>query len=452
MAVSRVNLCLRPTLANPGTAYNAQWFLVTNNWARATGLTGLPATTGVAGSSSGTVYTAAGPAVAGRTYVGSCSVKAVSGTASGTSRLEWIDANGVSISLTATTAYSQGSGGVSRMTTGVYTAPAGTAAVRMVIAVNANSQQLTGCLLENVASTGGTYFDGTTGGASWAGVAGDSMSQVGTATAAATPTVLYDDRSGRVRVLATGEPALAPHMRVRVRAATTTSYTTVRGGTVALSSGTSVRSADDYEFDTRGGLVYRIEGVTSGYWVPLSLAGRTPVEPVQHDAVEVYFTPPLQRAWLKFVAAPQYNRKVTLTGWGDIARPSRNAIYEVRTRPEPVVVTSPHSSRRVTIELRTFVQDETDALDESLRQGIPLFLHLPETTPLPTMYAVVGDYKRTKPSARSQGAIWSLPLTEVSAPPLSVFGTGGTWASLLAGTATWGALVTAGNTWAAVSS
>jgi hypothetical protein len=122
----------------------------------------------------------------------------------------------------------------------------------------------------------------------------------------------------------------------------------------------------------------------------------------------------------------------------------------VRERTDPVIVTAGHGSRRFTLRLRTFTRDETEALDTSLSQGIPGFLHLPPSTPLPSIYCVIGDYSYVAPSRRSQGAVWSVPLVEVSPPPLSIYATGATWATVLEDHTTWAGLLAAAPSWRGV--
>jgi hypothetical protein len=450
MAVSRVNLCLRPALKNTG---GPDWRIPTSTgWARSTAMHAtMPRTTGVAGTDAGNVLSAVAPVIVGRTYVGSVSVRAID-AGSGTVGLQWLDSTGVEISISATTPYSQVSGNTARLSTPVVTAPAQATHCRVLTTVVAGSRQLTAALVEQVAATGGTYFDGDDSGASWVDADGASLALLGTAGAALTLDVSYDDHLGRVRTLASGVPAIAARVRVLMRELTTTAYSAVRGGIVDLTGGAMPRSADDYEFPTDRSLVYRVEAIVDTAGIPLSTTGGTVPVVAVLDAQERLFTPPLARAWLKFVAAPALNRKITITDWSDIERPDRNAVYEVKGRPDPVIVTAGHGSRRFTLTVRTWDNAETEALDESLRQGIPTFLHTPDTLPLPSIYAVMGGYKWHRPSKRGRGASFDIPLIEVAPPASSIYGSGVTYATLLAGNATYAALLTPGNTYQLVAS
>ncbi len=455
MTVTRVNLCLRPALKNVGGP-NSAWQSSGSGtlWGRSTSMHAtLPRTTGLAGSSMvGTVRTAAAPVTAGRSYVASVSLRAIA-ACSGTHGLVWYDQADQVLATSATSTYSAGAGVTQRLTTAALVAPVGATHCRMQITVPAASMQLTACLIEQTASTGGTYFDGDDG--AWAGVNGDSASYVGTPTTGVMAlTASYDDRLGRVRVFTSGASAIAGAAYVERRPAKGSTWSAVRGGTLPLTGGLSVRSADDYEYPPDVSLVYRASGILGiGGGVPISATGGVTVPELVVDApADVFFAPPLVRAWLKFVAAPYLNRKVTIVGpLPEITRPSRNAVYEVRESPTPTIVTAGHSSRRFTLRLATFDQQETDALDESLRQGIPGFLHTPADSPLPSVYAVFGDYHR-RTNRQTNHSFWEVPITEVSAPPASVFGTGATWQTVLDTYATWAELAAAARSWREVTS
>ncbi|MGL5910389.1 MAG: hypothetical protein ACRCZP_10350, partial [Phycicoccus sp.] len=306
-------------------------------------------------------------------------------------------------------------------------APVGAAAAKFVLQGIDGSCQVTGCLIEE-SSTVGTYIDGDSPGGIWTDGDGRSYSVFGPTDM--TSTIDWDDDSGRVRAFVQNAAGGAVRVQAWRRPATRTVLTKVRGGSVPLTGGSSVRSADDYEHpDVAGGLVYRFTTHTGA--VPLQtgttqLGVGTTTEPAL-ETIDGAFTPPGVRAWLKFVAAPRYNRRVTITGWSDIERPDRNQLYDVDGRTDPIVVTSGHSSRRTTLTLRTWDLDESRALDEALSQGIPGFLHMPAGSQLPAMYAVFGTYRQRPASRRSQGAVWEVPVVEVAAPPPSIFATPATW-------------------------
>jgi hypothetical protein len=432
----RPNLCTRPALKFVG---GPGWSIPPTSWARSTAMHAtMPRTTGVAGAASGVVISASAAVIPGQTYAGSISLRAVAAV-SGNVSLQWLASDNSLMTTTTPVPYTQSASTTVRLTTGPGVAPAGAAMVGVRVTVPAGSCQVTGALIEQASATG-AYFDGDDTGARWAGADGASASLTGTSELATT--ITYDERIGRVRVLGTGMAPGVGRVRVSRRPATSNTFAPVRGGEVPVSSGTFERSADDYEFPAGENLIYRLE----------SLAGRVATEGLDSvlESVDVFYVPPMARAWVKFIAHPILNRRITITDWSEISRPSRNVLYEVRERADPVIVTAGHSSRRVTLTLRTWTVDETNALDESLRQGIPLFLHMPAGYPLPSLYAVPGDYSHVKPSRRSRGSIWTLPLTEVAPPAPSIYGTGTTWATVLDAYATWGDLLTSAPTWQGV--
>jgi pentatricopeptide repeat protein len=73
------------------------------------------------------------------------------------------------------------------------------------------------------------------------------------------------------------------------------------------------------------------------------------------------------------------------------------------------------------------------------------------------MYAVVGDYewrtvtKRLR-DGRPATSEFTIPLTEVSAPPPSIVGVGLTWDSIVSGYGDWGELLDTFATWQEMAS
>jgi len=116
-------------------------------------------------------------------------------------------------------------------------------------------------------------------------------------------------------------------------------------------------------------------------------------------------------------------------------------------RTEPVAVTDVHSSRRITVTLRTSSSDEADRLDDALSQGRPLFLHVPTSVALPSMYAVAGDYAASRPSKLTQVRFWDVALIEVSPPPPSATAPPTTWQNIIDAYPTWQDVIAAFPTW-----
>lgn len=481
----RRNLSVNPSLKNNTTGNATDWTSSPSGYARQTGVSGMDRTTGFGGSGAKDIITTPRfAAVAGQQYVASVQVKTgasntfkmlinwYTGTASGT----FISNSGTSVSFTVN--------GTQRCEIGPYTAPVGAGGGYLrIIEVDNTTATFAGLIAEQTGTGSLTYFDGDTTGATWEGTAGNSTSAlltgadtwtvtdagsksdvapgpvgadtghwVASGTVAGSGTVnqdiawadsglitalSYDARRGRNRISAIGLPATAIRAEVSVRAAGRVSWTPVRGGKVAVVGGVFSRSVDDYEFAAGLANTYRIRALSSQENVPdVVVAQAVATLPAVLDDV-----------WLKFIAQPALNRRITLADWGAVGRDARVAFYDVQGRSDPVAVTDVHSSRTVTVTLRTATIDEGDTLDEALAQGLPLFLHVPVTVALPSLYAVAGDYTYARPAKRSPVRLWTLPLTEVSPPPSSVVGAATTWQTILDTYDSWQAVLDGLATW-----
>jgi hypothetical protein len=307
------------------------------------------------------------------------------------------------------------------------------------------------------------YFDGATAGAAWDGVAGDSTSSrivfheaarasdifavistplgpVATDQAFASESftviasgvftdegfatdgfliaeLAYDNGRGRVRLSAFTFSQTVTKVRVQRRTAGG-KFEDIRGGTVTVLEGTMVRPVDDYEYPAGVDVEYRIQGLDD--------QDRVLQQAVAHRSASG------DVSWLKFVANPQLNRKIDLVGWSEIERPSRAEVYDVIGRTDPVVVTDVHGSRRTTVQLVTHDVADTKILDDALSQGHPIFLQVPATLQLPSMYASVGGYSYAPLSPRSVRSRWTIPLIEVAPPPMTLVGNTSTYATVLA--------------------
>jgi hypothetical protein len=483
-AGTRINLQPRPACGTSATG----WF-GPSGWARSTSVTSLERTTGFAGIAAGDVITPKFVAVAGAPYVGSVEVHAVAAQTA-TISIDWYDAAGVFVTGSGDgVPWTAAAGAVLRPEVGPVVCPSG--ATRGLIVLNGldGAAEVTAALTEQTTETGRPYFDGDTAGASWAGTPGnsasylltgsdaftvaDSGSMVATApgpvggdtlrfaeSAAVVATggavdefafsesalilaLAYDDERGRIRVDALGLPVTAIRAEVYARPVSTARYILVRGGQVTVADGRFLRPVDDYEFVAGAAMVYKVIALSSDENQPdVVVAEATVTRPAD----------PLTHVWLKFIAMPVLNRKLKLTGWGEISRPSRNVAYDVVGRSEPVVVTDVHGSRRVPISVRTADLEETAALDEALSLGMAIFLHTPVTTALPSLYAVVGNYSYERPSMRSVAARWTIPLIEVAAPPPSVVPAGSTYQTVLDQFVTYQELLDAYDTYRDVAS
>jgi hypothetical protein len=481
----RRNLSPNPALATTTAGNATNWTSSPAGYTRQTGVTGMDRTTGFGGS--GAIDTVTSPrfsAVAGSVYMASVQVK-TGASNSFKIMINWYSgttASGSFISATTTTAFTVN--GTARCEIGPFTAPTGAGAgyVR-VIDLDATTVTLTALLVEQTNASGNTYFDGGTTGASWEGTAGNSTSVLLTATDAWSFTdagsrvatasgpvagdattfadtgsvvassradeyitwsesalivaVSYDSRRGRIRVDALGLPLAAIRAVVERRPVNSARWSAVRGGKVAVAAGRFVRNVDDYEFAAGTANIYRIRALSSTENAPDVVVAQAVVT---SSAV-------LDQVWLKFIANPVLNRKVQLIDWSEITRPSRSSFYDVLGRSDPVGVLDVHGSRRVTIVLRTRNRAEADDLDYALSQGLPLYLHVPETVALPSLYAAAGDISASRPSKTTQVRYWQVPLVEVAAPPASVVGAASTWQLIIDSYGSWADVLDGFDTW-----
>lgn len=472
---------------NPAVGTNVTgWSSSPAGYARQTGLTGLDRSTAFGGT--GAVDVLVTPyfaAIAAKNYVASFQLRATVNQTF-TVLINWYDAaGGTYVGNTGTTvAFTVAAGATARCEVGPYVAPAGAGAgyVR-ILGINAGGAAITALLVEQVATLARTYFDGSFPGASWDGAAdatpsnlltgadtwswsdggsqmaaavgpvgGDGASWAETATVVASSAaaesigwteggliiaLAYDQRRGRIRLDAFGLPAAALRVVVSSRPAGAFRFTEVRGGRVAVAGGHLARQVDDYEYVAGSAMTYQI----------VVLASRENTPDVVLATATVTAQSVLEDVWLKFIAAPVLNRIVTLVDWSDISRQSNNALYQVRGRSAPVVVTDVHTSPAVTVTLRTATAEDAQALDDALSAGYPIFLHIPVQVALASMYAAVGSYRSRRPSHRSPVRFWDVDLQQVTAPPPSVVGAAVTWQSVLDQYATWSDVLDGAASW-----
>lgn len=236
-------------------------------------------------------------------------------------------------------------------------------------------------------------------------------------------TLTYDSQLSRVRVSADALGAIATYAVVD-RTYNGVLYTTLRGGsTAAVTSEELTFPIDDYEFVDGQAATYRVRSYDAS--------------DVLQTAQTATITPALDSVWLKFIARPYLNRRVTLNDWSDIERDARNGVFPVVGRIDPIAITDLHTSRTFTIALLTQTLDEASDLDLALSVGFPLYLHAPSDCGVPTVYAVAGSFNQKRTSRRGVRRLFEIPLTEVGAPGPDVVGSAGSWQTLLNNYGTW---------------
>jgi peptidoglycan/xylan/chitin deacetylase (PgdA/CDA1 family) len=165
-------------------------------------------------------------------------------------------------------------------------------------------------------------------------------------------------------------------------------------------------------------------------------------------------TPTLGGVWLKSIARPFLNRKVTVRDVGDVVRPTRSGTFEVVGRSYPVAVTDVRSSRRWTLDLSTYTPQEASDLDLILASGDILLVHVPTTgleSAVPGGYVAAGDVTVQMPPTDDLAMrIFSVPCTEVAAPGPDVVGATSNWQTVISTYGTWSDLIAAKATWSDV--
>lgn len=213
-------------------------------------------------------------------------------------------------------------------------------------------------------------------------------------------------------------------------------WTTVRGASSIPPSGVyQIAQADDYEFTP---------GVLNTYRAKLL----SPVGVVLFTHTNS-ITPSIDGVWLKSVARPYLNRKVTVKEYSNVSRKSRAGVFNVSGRTMPVVVSDVASGRSWTLDVLTRSLDESHALDLLLASGDILHVQAPPDCDVPAGYVSVGDtdLSRVSRPLRDNRRIFGIPMTECARPGPDIVGSTSTWAGLLAAYGSWTAVLAAFPTW-----
>lgn len=465
--VMRTNLAIRPSVKNSAT----NWF-GPSGWARiATGVhASLPRTTAFAGSSAGDLQIDRADCTPGKWVVYSVTVRCVAAQMFSTN-IDWYSSGGTYLGTSNGNDYNQTGSTTVRVVSGVGLAPANAVSARPNLTGFNGAAQVTGLLIEQYDSEAAAtaaltshvdpayYFDGdgngvgVSTGCAWTGTNGSSTS---TFTFSVSPVLLgsldspvghivtqrdargavllgtlasplgsiglfvsvrYDELRGRVRIFASGITASVIRVIVSSRRLGTSRWTEVRGGRVGTIDGAMARRVDDYEFTAGEGVEYRIQALSSAEGAPdVVVQTRIVTVPTTRDEV-----------WVKFIATPYRNKKVILVDWSEVSRKSRVALFDVSGAPQPTAVTDVHTGRQFSVDLVAHTLADRDALDDSLKTGVPVFFQSPTEVACPSIYAVIGDYSYKRPARKSKRSIFTVQLIEISPPPPSVVGAGLTY-------------------------
>ena len=246
-------------------------------------------------------------------------------------------------------------------------------------------------------------------------------------------TATYDPVLSRVR-LATGVAPTSTATVLMERSTNLSTWTTVRGGTAIPTLAGETARLDDYEFPVGVPITYRAE-YFSATGVSINIESATAIT-VNLDAV-----------WIKSLTRPFLNRAVTVVDFSDVERPARGGTFDVIGRSLPVAITDVRGSRRYTLDVLTETLDESTDFDLAMASGDVILVHTPADSPVPGIYAQIGDVTQTRFGRVGPRRVFSLPLTEVAAPTADVAGASNTWQAVLNSYPIWFNVIDGEGTW-----
>ena len=159
-------------------------------------------------------------------------------------------------------------------------------------------------------------------------------------------------------------------------------------------------------------------------------------------------TPTLDGIWLKSIARPFLNRRITVTDFSALTRPSRAGVFDIVGASDAIAVNDVRGSKRFSLEVMTSGQADESNLDLVLASGDPMLIHVGATCRVPGGYVTIGETSDARHTPRATRRFFDLPCT-ISAPPgPDVIGAALTWQTVLNTYPTWRALFAAHGTWA----
>lgn len=248
-----------------------------------------------------------------------------------------------------------------------------------------------------------------------------------------TVTATYNADLARVEVAATD--AFSATTITIDRSTDGVRWTAVRGG-VDLPAGAA--QVDDYEFEPNVLVTYRARSYSA---VGALLGTQTDTE-----------TPTIDRVWLKSVARPFLNMKITVEDYAPITRASRSGVFEIPGRSFPVRVGDAAGSRAWALDVLTSTLVEARSLEYLVASGDVVHVQVPPAYDIPGGYVGLGDMSLSRVSRRLSDVRrrFALPMRQVAPPAPTVVGYTATWAGIIAEFGTWADVVAAFPTWADV--
>lgn len=251
-----------------------------------------------------------------------------------------------------------------------------------------------------------------------------------------TITITYDATLSRVRISGTPAAGTIDHMLIQ-RSANGSQWTTVRGG-ADLQLGGGSYALDDYEFAAGALNTYRARAIS-------------PVDVVLSTETGT-ITPSIAQVWLKSIARPFLNIPVTVIDYSEISRASRATMFDVPGRSFPVRVGDVASSRGWVVDLLTRTPTEAKSVEFLVASGDVVYVQVPPDIDIPGGYVDIGSMARPRISRtlNDERRRFSLPMTNIAAPPPTIVGTTSSWAGIMADFGSWTAVLAAFPTWADV--
>lgn len=141
---------------------------------------------------------------------------------------------------------------------------------------------------------------------------------------------------------------------------------------------------------------------------------------------------------------------------GEVTNPSASTEHTILGQSQPIITTSgPRYSNRLQMVIGVRSRAQEQALTALLQDGTPVLFRFPliMNTGFDEGFYSVGDVQRVRRAQRPNAELrdFTLPLTQVQAPVVSVQNAGWSWAALAASFNTWADVAAAFDTWADVA-
>ena len=154
-------------------------------------------------------------------------------------------------------------------------------------------------------------------------------------------------------------------------------------------------------------------------------------------------TPEIDKIWFIRPDAPYLNTKIEdPVGLLSIERKARASTFDVIGKREPLAITDVRSSKSYTIGVHITNDNEAARIDLLLDAGAPVLMHYPPKIRLKDAFVLIGDS-----TYDDETSTYTLPMTEVAGPDLSIVGATVLWSNVVSTWATWKDLMEDEESW-----